>query len=87
LCQNAGHVKLYLKPVFRVAFRANYYVIEDKVPLFYSHFWLSLNSFIQLHHPPSSPDLDMNDVGHFLKSNKPSESGIYKAEDIPKDML
>jgi hypothetical protein len=29
----------------------------------------------------------MNDVGHFLKSNKPSESGIYKAEDIPKDML
>lgn len=37
-------LKFYLKLLFRVALRANYYVTEDKVPLFYCHFLLPLNN-------------------------------------------
>lgn len=69
-------LKFYLKLLFRVAFRANYNVMEDKVPLFYRHFLLSLNSFTQLHHSPFSPDLDVNDSDYFLESDKPFKSGF-----------
>lgn len=80
-------LKFYLKLAFRVVFRANYYVTEDKVLLFSCHFLLFLNSFIQLDHAPFSPDLDMNDFAYFLEFNKLSKSGVYKAEDISKGLL
>lgn len=80
-------LKFYLKLLFRVAFRGNYYVREDRVSLFYCHFLLPLNSFMQLDHPAFPPDLDLNDSDCFLESNKPLKSGVYKAKDIQKDLL
>ena len=79
-------LKFYLKLLFRTAFRGNYCVIEDRVPLLYCHFLLLLKSFTQLDHPAFPPDLDVNDFDYFLESNKPLKSGVYKAKNFQKDV-
>lgn len=79
-------LKFYLKLLFGVAFRANYYVIEDKVPLFYCHFLLPLNDFTQVDHPLFLTRLRREWL-YFLESDKPLKSGVCEAKDIQKPVL
>lgn len=58
-------LKLYLKFLFGVAARGDYYVIEDRVLLFYRHFSLPLNSFTQLDYPAFPSGLGVNVFDYF----------------------